>query len=848
MVGPLEVSGEKLRLAGLILAVGIAVFVVTAYCMLFPRVPDGSVNLWLSNGVPLAVLLRTPSRQWPGLVVAALVGHAAAAMYALDSGWPEGVARSLVATAQFLICAAMLRHRLGDYFDLTDLHHLRWLGIASAASTLFRIAVTILIIPLFRSRYGLDWPAIMSLSITVYLGMFVLALPFLAITSRSAPDAGRFDAMGIGLLGAHAVILLLVLGPIQTPGIYLIMPSLMLLAWRYGLPGAGLGALMTVFAAVVLIPLGSDFDHRLVTAGYSDRQRGIYFELFFSVAILVSLPIAVARARQRAMAAALTDALAASEQRALQLAESEAAARLAESKALEAEAIALGAKERLRRIIETSADIICTVDAKGRFIEVSENCRDIWGWPREALLGRECIAFMRQEDRETSLRAYGDRQSGVPIRIGQNVYLRPDGTEVPMSWSATWIDAEQVSHCIGRDMTEYNALLAQAQLSQRMEAIGQLTGGIAHDFNNLLTIVIGSSETIVEESTQPSMRRTAALILKAAEQGRELTKQLLAFSRRQPLEPRALDINELIDGTVPLIRRALGADLQFSIETMPNLRAVFADPTQTEAAILNLCINARDAMPDGGQLRIRTENRSITGAYAYLHPEVAVGDYAAIHVSDTGTGIAPELIDRIFEPFFTTKETGKGSGLGLSMVYGFVQQSGGHVSVVSEPGRGTTFTLYLPLAPGEAAPIAVRRPIVKTVVGGSETILVVEDNDLVRDHVSGQFASLGYRVVQASTGREAIDILEQREDIDLLFTDIVMPGGMNGRELGERAAARWPTLRILYTSGYSRDALTQDGRLVDGVTLLSKPYSNAELAEKARAVLGTVDDRKQATG
>jgi CheY-like chemotaxis protein len=372
-----------------------------------------------------------------------------------------------------------------------------------------------------------------------------------------------------------------------------------------------------------------------------------------------------------------------------------------------------------------------------------------------------------------------------------------------------------------------------------MDAIGQLTGGIAHDFNNLLTIVIGSSETLIEQLDNPQQQKLAELILQAAEHGGELTRQLLAFARRQPLAPQPFDVNALLDSMAPLITRTLGANLDFSIDSREGELPAFADPAQTEAAILNLCLNARDAMPDGGKLTISTAVVYLSEDQARPHGEALPGDYVQIRVSDTGSGINPDLRDRIFEPFFTTKETGRGTGLGLSMVYGFVQQSRGWLDLNSEPGKGTSFSLFLPVA--DADTIALPDDDGRMVERGSENVLIVEDNEMVREHARSLFESLGYHVTVASTGAEAMTILEgQAEDIDLLFTDIVMPGNMNGRQLGERAVARWPSLRVLYTSGYSEDALSKDGRLLEDVTLLSKPYSKQELSEKARKVLDEV--------
>jgi signal transduction histidine kinase len=374
---------------------------------------------------------------------------------------------------------------------------------------------------------------------------------------------------------------------------------------------------------------------------------------------------------------------------------------------------------------------------------------------------------------------------------------------------------------------------------QKMETIGQLSGGIAHDFNNLLTIVIGSSETLAEQLDEPAQKKLAELILRASERGGQLTRQLLAFARRQPLEPRSFDVGAMIEAAEPLIRRGIGGAVELAIDNPPDMAPAYADPAQTEAAILNLCINARDAMPDGGLLTITIENVAFSEEFAAGQVEVRAGNYVAIRISDTGTGIPPDVVDHIFEPFFTTKERGRGTGLGLSMVYGFVKQSGGYVDLDTELGAGTVFTLYLP-ASDSNVDSDDQRIHEGEIEGGNENVLIVEDDDLVRAHVRTQLEGLGYQVVEAADGPTALAILEVRDDIDLLFTDIIMPGGMNGRELGKRAAARWRHLRVLYTSGYTSDALTADGRLLEGVTLLSKPYSKRQLSEKVRKVLDEV--------
>ncbi|MBS0334172.1 MAG: response regulator [Proteobacteria bacterium] len=378
--------------------------------------------------------------------------------------------------------------------------------------------------------------------------------------------------------------------------------------------------------------------------------------------------------------------------------------------------------------------------------------------------------------------------------------------------------------------------------SQRLESIGKLTGGIAHDFNNLLTVVIGAAETMVEETTgDPELRALAELVRVAGERGSELTSQLLSFARRQPLEPRSIDIDELIAAMSPLLKRTLGEQLEVQVITTPTAWRVMADPAQVESAILNLAINARDAMPQGGRLTVETQNITLDTSYAHQQSEVAAGDYVLVAVSDTGEGMAPYVVEHAFEPFFTTKAPGEGSGLGLSMVYGFVKQSNGHVAIYSEPGLGTTVKLYLPRAEPEAARL-VRHVAESELPRGSECILAVEDDPLVREHVVRQLEGLGYTVIPAADGPEALRRLAEAGRVELLFTDIVMPHGMDGRRLAEAVKDQRPGVKVLYTSGYTENVVVHHGRLDAGVHLLSKPYRKRALAQKVREVLDATDD------
>jgi PAS domain S-box-containing protein len=387
------------------------------------------------------------------------------------------------------------------------------------------------------------------------------------------------------------------------------------------------------------------------------------------------------------------------------------------------------------------------------------------------------------------------------------------------------------------DVTERKETDAKLRQAQKLEAVGQLTGGVAHDFNNLLTVILGNAEELSERlSNDGKLRILAEMTATAAERGAELTKRLLAFARKQPLEPKSVDVAKLLADMDGMLRRTLMENIEIEMVRGGGLWQALIDPGQLETAVLNLAINARDAMPEGGRLTLETSNASLDDAYAHRHDEVTPGQYVLISVSDTGTGMNAETLARAFEPFFTTKAVGKGSGLGLSMVYGFIKQSKGHVNIYSEPVHGTTIKLYLPRAvvdvghDGSEGSIALPPR-------GSEKILVVEDDDLVRDFVLQTVRGLGYAAIGASDGPEALRILAATPDIELLFTDVVMPGGMNGRQLAEKATATRANLRVLFTSGYTENAIVHHGRLDRGVHLLSKPYRKQELATKLRSVL-----------
>ena len=399
---------------------------------------------------------------------------------------------------------------------------------------------------------------------------------------------------------------------------------------------------------------------------------------------------------------------------------------------------------------------------------------------------------------------------------------------------------------IHTDVTERVDLERRLAQSQKLEAIGQLTGGIAHDFNNLLTVIVGNADTLAEElPDRQDVLPLVEMIRTAGERGSELTSHLLAFARRQALEPKTIRPNKLIDGMRSLLRRTLGENIELAVEHAQGVAMVSVDPAQFESALLNLCINARDAMPGGGKLMIETANVILDENYAGQRPDVLPGAYVRVSISDTGTGMSGEDAARAFEPFFTTKPRGKGTGLGLSMVYGFVKQSGGHVGIYSELGHGTVVTLYLRQAQGSAEPAAAIEA--GDTAGRGEQILLVEDDDLVRAHAMKLLRGLGYRPIAACNGPEALDRLREGVPCDLLFTDVIMPGGMTGPQLAEAAHVLRPGLRVLYTSGYTENAIIHHGRVDPGVNLLHKPYRKPELAAKLRAVLDAPQPREADT-
>jgi signal transduction histidine kinase len=376
----------------------------------------------------------------------------------------------------------------------------------------------------------------------------------------------------------------------------------------------------------------------------------------------------------------------------------------------------------------------------------------------------------------------------------------------------------------------------QLRQAQKMHAVGQLTGGIAHDLNNILTVITGTIEILAEGvADRPELLAITRMIDQAGARGADLTQRLLAFARKQPLQPREVDVNALVGEAANLLRPMLGEQVEAHLMLGADTSRALIDPRQLTSAILNLALNARDAMANGGKLTIETGNVVLDDSYAAINSDVAAGKYVMVAVTDSGHGIPAGILDHVFEPFFTTKDVGKGSGLGLSMVYGFVKQSNGHIRIESQEGRGTTVRIYLPHAIGVVEPVQLAGT--PSIEGGRETILVVEDDHLVRTFVVGQIQSLGYSTLAAVNAAEALVVIDGPQEIDLLFTDMIMPGSMNGRQLADQALQRRASLKILFTSGYSNETIMQHGHLDAGVLLLAKPYRKSDLARMIRAAL-----------
>ena len=579
-------------------------------------------------------------------------------------------------------------------------------------------------------------------------------------------------------------------------------------------------AMIPDYPLYVAIGIGID---DVLAAPHRDRQT-LFGAGGLLTAIIIALTWFLARASKRQHDAELTGRRRAEEERDLN-------------------------RDFLDRVIEAVPATIFVKNARDqRYILINREGEKLCGLPRADIIGKTPHDLFPKETADSICQTDLEiLQSRSPTSVREHMLETPNsGKRLVTSKRLAIRDQRgEVQYLLGvvEDVTERKAIEQQLRQAQKMEAVGNLTGGIAHDFNNLLTIIIGNLDILQHDvAGNRNAEEKIETILQASERGAELTSQMLAFSRRQPLQPKPVGLNALILGTIRLLNRTLGEDITVKVQLAPELGLVVVDAQQLETALLNIAINARDAMPGGGTLTVATRIVEHDADYGVLHPGVAPGVYASIEITDSGAGMPPEVVARIFEPFFTTKPVGKGTGLGLSMVYGFMQQSAGHITAYSEVGRGTTFKLYFPLEQEPApahAPMPDRSAPAEVEGANGEVILAVDDNAGVRAMVTMQLKELGYRVLEADNAHAALTIIESPEPIDQLFTDVVMPGGMNGKELAVKARLKRPTLRVLFTSGFPGTSIANAAKFDANDVLLSKPYRKRDLASTLRQVLST---------
>lgn len=496
---------------------------------------------------------------------------------------------------------------------------------------------------------------------------------------------------------------------------------------------------------------------------------------------------------------------------------------------------------RFRRLAEAGIIGITVADTSGRILEANDAFLNMIGHSREDLVAGELdwASMTPAEWRPLNAVATEHLRAHGFARPWEKEYIRKDGTRIPVLVAVATLEGSQ-NISISLDLSERKRLEQQLRQAQKLDAVGRLAGGVAHDFNNLLSVILTFS-TLLMDRTAPgdSARVELEHIATAAQRAATLTRQLLAFGRQQMLEPIVVEVNEALRGLEKIVRPLVGEGIVLTILAAHDLRKVFVDPGQLEQIILNLVVNARDAMPTGGKLTIETANVELDAAYAASHRGVTPGRYVMLAVTDTGTGMDAETRERIFEPFFTTKELGKGTGLGLSTVYGIVEQSRAHIWLYSEPGQGTTFKVYFPSTEHDPAPLSVA-PLAATTVRGTETILLVEDEAQVRSSIQAILRPQGYNVLEAQNAGDALLVCEQfTATIHLLLTDVVMPR-MSGRQLAERLQPLRPAMKVLYVSGYAENTVVHQGVLESGISFLQKPIMPNALLRKVRDVLDGV--------
>ena len=787
-------------------ALAAAYFVVAILGLRYATIGPSISPVWPPTGLAIAALALFGLTYWPAILLGAFLANATTPVPLLAAA---GIACGNAAEAT--LAAYLLRRRAGQHLALDDAVSVRTLaGVGAPLGALASATIGVTTLWLaqvvggtgFWSALGLWWAG-------DYVGALVVAPVLLAWLAEPRTPITRRAAMELLFVVAGALLAAaLVFGnllpasflqPTQYP--YLLFPFVIAAALRFGPPGASLLTLTVATLAVAFTVRGGG-----PFVMHSVPSTDLALLLYIGVLAITGLSLSPGAVRRRRAESALREANAS-----------------------------------LQSVIQSSPLAMYTLDATGTVRSWNPAAEALYGWRAEEVIGHALPTVTHDLDDYLRLR---ERVLGGEALRGVEVTRRKkNGTPVTLSLSvAPLYDASgQVTGMLSlaADLTDVRQLEVQYRQAQKMDAVGRLAGGIAHDFNNLLTAILGTTGLLLEDLGPESRARLDIQeIEKAAKRAAGLTRQLLVFSRQQVLETRVVDLNALVGNLQRMLDRLIGEDVQLRTALAADVWPVRADPGQLEQAIVNLVVNARDAMPQGGQLTLETANVELDPRYVETHPPTQPGSYVLLAVSDTGVGMDSATRARIFEPFFTTKEPGRGTGLGLATVYGMVKQSGGYIWVYSEPGHGTTFKVYLPRVAGTPE-MAESSPSAVVSARGSETVLLVEDQEDLLRLAQRVLELRGYTVLTARNGDEALEVLAQYSNpIHILVTDVVMPG-INGRELARQVTARRPEVKVLFVSGYTGEAVHQRGLLEPGVAFLQKPFTADVLARKVRDVLGS---------